>query len=76
MKYCVALLNSGNQHPQKEETVLMDFYCMEAFIDLPEFQVINQVIRPQQLDITFNETDTIATISLASVTDHRSLSPR
>jgi transposase len=29
----------------------MDFYCMEAFIDLPEFHVINQVSRPQQLDI-------------------------
>ena len=29
----------------------MDFYCIEAFIDLPEFHVINQVIRPQQLDI-------------------------
>ena len=29
----------------------MDFYCIEAFIDLPEFQVINQVIRPQQLDL-------------------------
>ena len=25
----------------------MDFYCIEAFIDLPEFQVI----RPQQLDL-------------------------
>ena len=31
--------------------MLMDFYCMEACIALPEFQVINQVIRPQQLDI-------------------------
>jgi transposase len=29
----------------------MDFYCMEAFIDLPEFHVIDQVIMPQQLDI-------------------------
>jgi transposase len=29
----------------------MDFYCTEAIIDLPEFHVINQVIRPQQLDI-------------------------
>jgi transposase len=29
----------------------MDFYCMEAFIDLPAFHVINQVIRPRQLDI-------------------------
>jgi transposase len=29
----------------------MDFYCIEAFIDLPEFQVINQVSRPQQLDL-------------------------
>jgi len=29
----------------------MDFYCIEALLDLPEFQVINQVIRPQQLDI-------------------------
>jgi transposase len=29
----------------------MDFYCMEALLELPEFQVINQVIRPQQLDI-------------------------
>ena len=29
----------------------MDFYGMEAFIDLPEFYIINQVIMPQQLDI-------------------------
>ena len=29
----------------------MDFYCLEAFIDLPAFHVINQVVRPQQLDI-------------------------
>lgn len=29
----------------------MDFYCMEAIIDLPEFHVIHQVIRPQQLDL-------------------------
>jgi transposase len=29
----------------------MDFYCIEALLDLPAFQVINQVIRPQQLDI-------------------------
>jgi len=28
----------------------MDFSCMEAFIDLPACHVINQVIRPQQLD--------------------------
>jgi len=29
----------------------MDFSCIEALLDLPEFRVINHVIRPQQLDI-------------------------
>jgi len=29
----------------------MDFYGMEAFLDLPEFHVIDQVILPHQLDI-------------------------
>jgi hypothetical protein len=31
--------------------VRMDFYGIEAFIDLSAFYVINQVIRPQQLDL-------------------------
>ena len=31
--------------------MLMDFYCMEACLDRPEFHVSHQVIRPQQLDI-------------------------
>ena len=30
--------------------MLMDFYGIAACIDRPAFHVINQVIRPQQLD--------------------------
>jgi hypothetical protein len=29
----------------------MDYHCIEALLDLPEFRVIHQVTRPQQLDL-------------------------
>jgi hypothetical protein len=61
--------------PNLTNAKLSPKYCMEAFIDLPEFQVINQVIRPQRLDITFNESGTLATSALASVPAHRAVSP-
>ena len=36
---------------QTEEPLLMDFHGIEALLGLPEFRVINQVIRPDRLDL-------------------------
>jgi transposase len=36
---------------QTEEPLLMDFHGIEALLGLPEFRVINQVIRPDRLDV-------------------------
>jgi transposase len=36
---------------QKEESVLTDFHCIEAQLDLPEFRVIDQVLGPKQLEL-------------------------
>ncbi len=47
--------NSGGVFPvepsQKEEPVLMDFHCIEALLNLPEFRVIDQVLGPTQLEL-------------------------
>ena len=49
--------NSGNLYDQKEEPVLMDFHCIEALLDLPEFRVIAQVIGPKRLDLHLERRD-------------------
>src|SRR2546427_1003306 len=36
---------------QTEEPLLMDFHGIEALLGLPGFRVINQVIRPDRLDV-------------------------
>src|SRR5262249_15964171 len=41
------LTNAGYPSCQKEEPVLMDFYCIEEFLSLPEFHVIHPVLGPQ-----------------------------
>ncbi len=38
--------------------MLMDFNCIEALLGLPEFRVINQVIRPDRLDLHLERRDT------------------
>ncbi len=38
--------------------MLMDFHCIEALLGLPEFRVINQVIRPDRLDLHLERRDT------------------
>ena len=36
----------------------MDFNCIEALLSLPEFRVIDQVLRPQQLDLHLERRNT------------------
>ena len=38
--------------------MLMDFNGIEALLRLPEFRVINQVIRPDRLDLPLERRDT------------------
>src|SRR5712691_9357778 len=42
---------------QTEEPLLMDFHGIEALLGLPEFCVINQVIRPDRLDVHLARRD-------------------
>ena len=42
---------------QTEEPLLMDFHGIEALLGLPEFRVINQVIRPDRLDLHLARRD-------------------
>jgi transposase len=42
---------------QTEEPLLMDFHGIEALLGLPEFRVINQVIRPDRLDVHLARRD-------------------
>ena len=36
----------------------MDFECIDALLDLPEFRVTNQVIRPHELELHLERRDT------------------
>ena len=36
----------------------MDFECIDALLDLPEFRVIDQVIRPHELELHLERRDT------------------
>jgi hypothetical protein len=36
----------------------MDVYAIEALLGLPEFRVVNQVIRPTRLDLHLERRDT------------------
>ena len=42
---------------QTEEPLRMDFHGIEALLGLPEFRVINQVIRPDRLDVHLARRD-------------------
>jgi hypothetical protein len=36
----------------------MDFQCIDAWLDLPEFRVTDQVIRPHELELHLERRDT------------------
>jgi len=38
--------------------VLMDFHCIEALLELPEFRVIHLEMRPQQLELHLERRET------------------
>ena len=44
--------------------MLMDFHCIETWLGLPEFRVIDQVLGPQQLEVHLERRD-----------DHHRVSP-
>jgi transposase len=45
------LAESVQKNPEKKESVLMDFNCIEALLGLPEFRVIAQVLGPKELKL-------------------------
>src|ERR671914_78141 len=50
--------NAGKTHDPAGGTRRMDFECIDALLDLPEFRVTDQVIRPHELELHIERRDT------------------